>query len=143
MAIRAAPVEILDRTERLRLGGVAAGNVARVANPGHPDLEQLRIAAAVRIVAVGAVFHDRRMLPQKWSPAFGVAGEAVLVHRALNQLAGFGLPCGLWQLVQVTLPSRYGMCEERCNWARRIWWHCRHNSGCGFLVPTCSVRGAP
>src|SRR4030095_9537241 len=34
---------------------------------------------------------------------------------------GLGVPWGLWQLVQVTLPSRYGMCEERCNCARRIW----------------------
>src|SRR3954463_1733323 len=46
---------------------------------------------------------------------------------------GFGEPCGLWQLVHVTLPSRYGMWEERCNCARRIWWHCRHSSGCCCL----------
>ena len=38
------------------------------------------------LVAVGAVFHDRRMLPQKWTPAFGMATEAVLVNRALQQL---------------------------------------------------------
>ena len=143
VAIGAPPVEVLDGTKRLRLCGVAARIVARVANPWHPHLQQLWIAAAVRLVAVGAVFHDRRMLPQKWTPAFGMATEAVLINRALNSWLGFGLPCGLWQLVHVTLPSRYGMCEERCNCARRIWWHCRHNSGCGILVPTCSVRGVP
>src|SRR5262249_31525003 len=54
---------------------------------------------------------------------------------------GLGVPCGLWQLVQVTLPSRYGMCEERCNCALRIWWHCRHNSGCAFCNPVFSVSG--
>ena len=87
VAVGAATIEILDRTERLRLGGVAAGHVARVANPGHPYLEQLRVAAAMWLVAVCAVFHDRRMLPQKRPAAFRVAAVAILIDRALNKLA--------------------------------------------------------
>ena len=55
---------------------------------------------------------------------------------------GWGLPWGLWQLVQVTLPYLNGMCEERCNCARRIWWHCRQSSGWGFLTAVFSLSGA-
>jgi len=86
VAVGAATIEILDRTERLRLGGVAAGHVARVANPGHPYLEQLRVAATMWLVAVCAVFHDWRMLPQKRPAAFRVAAVAILIDRSLPQL---------------------------------------------------------
>src|SRR5256885_9044710 len=37
-------------------------------------------------MTVGAVFHDRRMLPEKWPATFGVAAVAVFINRALNQL---------------------------------------------------------
>ena len=87
MAVRASPVEVLDGTKRLRLRWMAAGNVARVANPWHPDFQQLWVAAAMWIMAVGAVFHDRRVLPQERTTTFGMAAEAVLVGRALKQLA--------------------------------------------------------
>ena len=55
----------------------------------------MRVAAAVRLMAVGAVLHDRRMLPKKWTPAFGMASEAVLVDRALKQLARIRTPVGV------------------------------------------------
>ncbi len=61
--------------------------MARVTNPWHPHLQQLWIAAAVRLVAVGAVFHHRRVLPQEWPAAFGMAADAVLIDRALQKLA--------------------------------------------------------
>src|SRR3989304_3589155 len=37
--------------------------------------------------------------------------------------AGVTVPCGLWQAVQVILPSRSGMCEERIVCARFWRWH--------------------
>src|SRR5450755_2808207 len=88
MAIGASPIKVLDGTEWLRLCGVATADVAGIANPGHAHLQQLRIAAAVRLVAVGAILHDRGMFPEKWSPAFGMAAIAILVDGALNQLTG-------------------------------------------------------
>lgn len=87
MAVSASPIEVLDRAEWLRLRRVAARDVARVADPRHAHLQQLRVAAAVRLVAVGTVFHNGGMLPQEWTPAFGMTTEAVLVDRALNELA--------------------------------------------------------
>ena len=86
MAVRASPVEVFDRLQRLRLRRVAARDVARVANPRHANLQKLRIAAAVRIVAVCAILHHRGMLPQERPAALGVAVKTVLVHRRLEEL---------------------------------------------------------
>ena len=86
VTVRAPAVKVLDRLQGLGLRGVATRNMARVANPRHANLEKLRIAAAVRIVAIGAVLHHRRMFPQERPPALGMAGEAVLVHTRLQQL---------------------------------------------------------
>lgn len=90
MTVRATPVEILDGAQGLRLSGVAAPIVAGVANPRHTNLEELRIVGAMRFMTIRAIFHHRRMFPEKGTPAFGVAAQAVLVDRALNQLAGIG-----------------------------------------------------
>src|ERR1700756_853068 len=88
MAIGAAAVEILDRAQRLRLRRVAAAVMAGVADARHARLEQLRIAGAVRFVTVGAVFHYRRMLPNEWTAAFGMASQAILIGCTLNELLG-------------------------------------------------------
>ena len=90
MAIGAAAVEILDGPERLGLGGVAAAVMAGIAHARHAHLEQLRVVAAVRLVAIRAVFHDRRVFPQEGTPAFRVAAQTILVGGALNKLAGIG-----------------------------------------------------
>lgn len=47
MTIRASPIEVFDGTERLGLGWMPAGDVARIADPRHTHLEQLWITAAV------------------------------------------------------------------------------------------------
>ena len=80
MAVRASPVEVLDRLQRLRLRGMAAGDVARVANPRHAHLQQLWIAAAMGIVAVGAIFHHRRMLPKERPSPLGMAAQTVFIR---------------------------------------------------------------
>ena len=41
----------------------------------------------MRLVAVGAVLHDRRVLPEKWPAALGMTAVAVLVNRCLDELA--------------------------------------------------------
>ena len=69
------------------LGGMAARHVAGIAHSRHAHLQQLRVAAAVRLMAVGAVFHDGRMLPQKRTTAFGMTAVAILVDGALDELA--------------------------------------------------------
>src|SRR5712691_9790350 len=90
MTVGAAAVEVLDRTERLRLRGMAAAVVATIANARHAGLQQLWVAGAVRFVAIGAILHDRRVLPDERTAAFGVAAQAVFVGGALNELLGIG-----------------------------------------------------
>ena len=90
MAVGAAAVEILDGAKRLRLRWVAAGVMAGIANARHARLQQLRVAGAVRLVAVRAVLHYRRVLPEEGTAPFGVAAQAILVRGALNELAGIG-----------------------------------------------------
>ena len=90
MAVGAPAVEVLDGAERLRLSWMAAAVVARIADARHAYLQKLRIVAAVRFVAVGAIFEYRRMLPKKRSAAFGVATQAVFVGGRLDQLLGIG-----------------------------------------------------
>jgi len=90
MAIRAAAIEVADGIEQGWSRGVAAGVMAGVAHPGHAHLQQLRIVGAVRFMAVDTVLHHRRMLPKEWTTPLGVAGEAILIDRALLELAGIG-----------------------------------------------------
>jgi hypothetical protein len=90
MAIGAAAIEILDGPERLRLRGVAAAVMAGIAHARHTHLEELWVIAAMWFMAIGAVFHNRRVLPQKWTTALRVAAQAILVNSALNELAGIG-----------------------------------------------------
>src|SRR5262249_42082644 len=56
------------------------------------DFQKLRVIGAVWLMAVRAVLDNRRMLPQEWTAAFGVAAETVLVGRCLDQLLGVWCP---------------------------------------------------
>ena len=95
MAVGAAAVEVLDGTKRLRLGRMPAAVVAGIADARHARLEQLRIAGAVRFMAVRAVLHYRWVLPHKRTAAFGVAAETVFVGGALDELLGIGSAVGI------------------------------------------------
>ena len=88
MAVGATTVEVLDGTEGLRLRRVAAAVMAVVAHARHANFQQLRVVAAVRFVAVGAVFDDWRVLPQEGTSAFRVATQAVFIRGALDELPG-------------------------------------------------------
>src|SRR5689334_1060179 len=87
VAIGAATIKILDRSQRLWLRRVAARYVAGIAHARHAHLQQLRIIASMGLVAVGAVLHHRRVLPQERTTALRMAAQAVLVHCSLDQLA--------------------------------------------------------
>src|SRR5689334_16946408 len=95
MAVRARPAEVLNRTERLRLRWVAAGSVAFVADPWHTYFQKLGITGAVRLMAVGAVLHDRRMLPHERPAPLGMAAVAVFVNRGLDKLARIRAAMGI------------------------------------------------
>ena len=88
MAVGAAAVEILDGAKRLRLRWVAARVMAGIANARHARLQQLRIARAMRLVAVRAVLHHRRVLPEEGTAPFRVAAQAIFIGGALQQLLG-------------------------------------------------------
>ena len=88
VAVGTAPVEIFDGAEGLRLGRMTAAVVTAVAYARHAHFQELRIVAAVRFVAVGAVFEDGRMFPEEGAAALGVATDAVFVGRGLDELLG-------------------------------------------------------
>src|SRR5258706_8937661 len=65
-----------------------AAVVAVVADARHANLQQLRVVAAVRLVAVRAVLEHWRVLPQEGTSAFRVATQAVFIRGALDELPG-------------------------------------------------------
>ena len=65
-------------------------DVALLAEPGHADLQQLRACGTMRVMAVGAIFHHRRMLPQEGPAPFRMTLVAGLVDRAFDQQLGIG-----------------------------------------------------
>jgi len=90
VAVRASPVEIPYRIEQSRDCRMPARDVTGIAHARHPNLEQLRIIGSVRLVAVCAVFHDRRMLPQKRTATLCMAAQAILSCGRLNELLRVG-----------------------------------------------------
>ncbi len=99
MAIRAAAVKCKVRSFSGRLKGTAlvrragiAEVVALLAESRRARLQQLWIAGPMRLMAIHAVLHDRRMFPQERPASFGVALVAVVVGGGLNQLFGVGRP---------------------------------------------------
>ena len=90
MAVRATPVEIPHGVQNRRGRRVTSRDVARIAHARHAHLQQLRVVGPMRFVAVGAVLHDRRVLPKKRTAPLCVAGQAVFVDCALDELLGVG-----------------------------------------------------
>ena len=90
MTISAAAIEIPDGIQQRRRRWMSTGDVAGVANPRHPHLQQLRVVGAVCFVAIGAILSDRWVFPQEWAAPLGVAAQTVFVNSALNQLPWIG-----------------------------------------------------
>jgi len=87
MAVGAAAVEKTALVCRI-LAPVAG--MTFVAKPGHAHLEQTVIDGAVRLVAIGAIIRNRRMLMEKRPAPLGVAGVTVLVDAGLLELRRIG-----------------------------------------------------
>src|SRR6185369_3703244 len=66
MTVRTTPIEIPNRIQQRRSCGMPARDVARIADAWHTHFEQLRIIRSMRLVAVRAILHHRRVLPQEW-----------------------------------------------------------------------------
>lgn len=58
----------------------------------------------MRLVAIEAIFHYRRVLPQKRTPPLGMALVAVLVGRAFDQLLRVGRAVGIVAIGAGDLP---------------------------------------
>ncbi len=90
MAICAAAIEVADGVEQGWSGWVPTGNVTGIAYPRHPHLQQLRVAGAVGFMAVNAILHHWRVLPQERATPFGMATQAIFIHCGLSKLSGIG-----------------------------------------------------
>jgi hypothetical protein len=88
MAVCATAIEVADRIKQGWTRWVPARVVTGIAHARHSHLKQLRVAGAVRFMAVNAVLHHWRVLPQERATPFGMASQAILVHRGLPKLAG-------------------------------------------------------
>src|SRR5262245_50929808 len=80
------PVEIADGVQQRRHCRVPTGNVAGVTYSRHPHFEQLRIVGAVRLVAIRAILHNRRVFPEERSATLGVAAQAIFSGGRLYEL---------------------------------------------------------
>jgi len=90
MAVGATSVEREARGGQLRSGRMSRLDVALLAEPGRAGLQQLRASGTMRVMAVHAIFHYRRMLPQERATSFRMTLVTVLVDRAFDQQLGIG-----------------------------------------------------
>jgi hypothetical protein len=80
VAVGAGPVEYVTAGCWFRGCIVSAYGMTALTQPRRADFQQLRIAGAVRIMAVHAVLHDWRMLPDERAAPFRVAFITGLIH---------------------------------------------------------------
>src|SRR5881394_2327076 len=90
MAVGAPPVEISNSIKQRWSRRMTACNMTGITHTRHAYLQQLRIIGSVRFVAIRAILHDRRVLPEKWPTAFSMASQTVFRYRGLNQLFWIG-----------------------------------------------------
>src|SRR4051794_21951647 len=95
VTVRAAPVEIANGIKQSWSSRVSTSDVTGIAYARHAHLEQLRVAGAMRFMAVSTVLHNRGVFKQEGTSAFRVATEAILVHGALLQLTRIGRAVGI------------------------------------------------
>lgn len=89
VTVRAGAVENKPRSGIMRLSRMPCFHVALLAELRFGGDEQRLVIGAVGFMAIGAILHRRRMLPEKRSPLLGMAGITELVHRVgLEQRVG-------------------------------------------------------
>src|SRR5512132_2571448 len=81
---------VVDESHRGGVGGLGGRGAVRrgmtlLTQARARNLEQLLLVAPVRIVTIGAVLDDGRMLVQERTTLLSVAGVARLVHGARDQ----------------------------------------------------------
>ncbi len=79
--------------------------------------------AAVGVVTAQAIFPHRSMFEKERSSLFGMALVASVVDRVFLQHRLGRAAVRIVAILQVILPSRSGMCDERNICARRSLWH--------------------
>ena len=83
MAIGTAAVEKKDRGWRAWGARMFRSDVTLSAEPRIGNFEQAVVYRAMRLVAIAAIFYNRRMSPKKRAASFGVTGIAIFVDAAL------------------------------------------------------------
>ena len=125
MAVQARPQQHhARRGEPTRQRGAAEGLaivlrfvVTILTKIGRTLLQQARLHRTVRRVADGALFLHRRVLPQKWSPLFVMAGVAGVVNGDAFQEVGADGPMGVMAIGAGHQAFNHGMMrrpEIRC-----------------------------
>lgn len=90
VAIGAAAIEKERRVLSARRNRMLRHAMTLSAQPRVGHFEQPIVYRSVRLVTVGAVFHHRRVLMQKRTAAFGMAGIAIFVDAGLLELGRIG-----------------------------------------------------
>jgi hypothetical protein len=90
VAIRAATVEEENGSGPPRDSRVLYLKMTLGADPGIGDFKEAIVHGAMRLMAIGAILHDRRVLPEERTAPLSVARVAVFVDARLFQLCGIG-----------------------------------------------------
>lgn len=90
MTVCAATIEIADGIKQCWSRWMPTSVVAGIAHPRHPHLQQLRVAGAMRFMAVNTVLHYGRVFPEERPASLSVATQAVLINCRLPKLAWIG-----------------------------------------------------
>ena len=88
MAVGAAPVEEEPRIGTPRRAGMSRVHVTLSAQPWVSNFEQPVVYRAVRLMAIGAIFYDRRVLPKKRPAPLSVAQVTGFINACLYELRG-------------------------------------------------------
>ena len=109
VTVGAAPVKEKLRSASPRRAGMAVVYMTRSANPRIGKFKKPVVVRTVRIMAVGAIFHDRNMLPHERTSPLCVAGVAVLIQTRLLEHDGIGSAVRIVAVAtgDLSLPKRH------------------------------------
>ncbi len=106
VTVGAAPVEEEDRGAAARSGGVKSRLMALGADPRVSNFEESVVDRTVRLVAVGTILKDRRMLPEEGATPLRMALVTSLVHACPSKLRRVGRPVRVVTIGTSQLPFR-------------------------------------
>ena len=91
LAVTVGAATIEEPALIFRIIGSVTG-VTLGAEPGHAYFQHAVIDGTVRLMAVGAILGNRRMLMKVWPSPLRMTGVAVLVYAVLLELRRIGAP---------------------------------------------------